>query len=224
MSPLLTDAEELQAARKAHVAGLLHQLELTGRAAGAPLVPTTAAKFGIGNVARAASRAYNTRVRMHADYVAARCAELLAVCGESLEPPPTVPPTPVPPGGVSQRRQMQRLRQALLGQEPAKVRLVAWVDREIRLWYVLQCLTGPVYTTDHAIAQLKRMKDDPLETENQRDIAQKFLAFFDAMHLYRERYTYEFSHKFYSYEEEQMDALVRKLDWELDQSYPEKPR
>jgi hypothetical protein len=125
---------------------------------------------------------------------------------------------------VSQRRQMQRLRQALLGQEPAKVRLVAWVDREISLWYVLRRLTGPVYTTDHDIAQLKRMKDDPLETENQRDIAQKFLAFFDAMHLYRERYTYEFSLKFNSYEEEQMAALVRKLDWELDQQYTEKPR
>jgi hypothetical protein len=119
---------------------------------------------------------------------------------------------------------MQRLRQALLGQEPAKVRLVAWVDREISLWYVLRRLTGPVYTTDHDIAQLKRMKDDPLETENQRDIAQKFLAFFDAMHLYRERYTYEFSLKFNSYEEEQMAALVRKLDWELDQQYTEKPR
>jgi|LakMenEpi03Aug12_release.lakeMendotaPanAssembly.Ray.scaffolds.fasta_scaffold4285967_1 hypothetical protein len=46
------------------------------------------------------------------------------------------------------------------------------------------------------------------------------------MHLYRVRYfdTGEFEGIFYAYEEEQMAALVRKLDRELDQSYPEKPR
>ena len=172
---------------------------------------TTAGNFG--NVARAVSRVYHTRVRMSADYVADRCGELLAVCGESLEPPPTVPPTPVPTGGESQRRQMQRLRQALLCQEPAKVRLVAWVDREIRLWHVLRNLTG---LTDVArqVAQLKMMKNNPLETENQRDIAQKLLAFMDAMHKYKARYseTGEFNREFLSWEQLQMAALVRKLD------------
>jgi hypothetical protein len=124
---------------------------------------------------------------------------------------------------------MQRLRLALLGQEPAKVRLVAWVDREIRVSHVLRRLTGQAGEnyTPLQIALVRRMKDDPLETENQRDIAQKFLAFFDAMHLYRERYfhTYlSFDKEFYPYEKEQMAALVRKLDWELDQQYTEKPR
>jgi hypothetical protein len=113
-------------------------------------------------VTRAARRVYNTRFRMSAEYVAARCEELLALCGEMLEPPPTDPPATVPPGGVSQRRQMQRLRQALLGQEPAKVRLVAWLDRDIRLHHCLRRLTGLTGYFDVAEqdAQLKRLKAD----------------------------------------------------------------
>ena len=168
-------------------------------------------------VTRAARRVYNTGIRMSAEYVAARCQELLAVCGEMLEPP-----TPVPEGGVSQTRQMQRLRQALLCQEPAKVRLVVWVYRDISLSHVLRRLTSQTlqnYTTDHAIAQLRRMKDDPLETENQRDIAQKLLAFMDAWKLYKERYSTDpysrpFSREFLPWEQLEMAALVRKLDRE----------
>ena len=186
---------------------LLYQLEMTGRAADAPLQPTTAMDLAEASIA--ASSFFNTRLLMSADYVAARCAELLAVCGESLEPL-----TPVPPGGVSQKRQMQRLRQALLCQEPAKVRLVVWVHRKIDLWHVMWRLAGLVYTTDEAIASLNRMKDNTLETENKRDIAQKLLAFMDAWKLYEERYRHEFSRKFYDYEKMEMSALVRKLDWE----------
>ena len=174
--------------------------------------PTTASNF-TDTVARAARRVYNTHVRMSADYVAARCGELLAVCGESLEPPPTVPP-----GGVSQRRQMQRLRQALLGQEPAKVRLVAWVDRDISLQHCLRHLTGLTGYFDVAEqdAQLKRVTDNPLETENRRDIAQKLLAFKEAMRLYKERYldSGEFYREFLGWEQLDMAALVRKLDRE----------
>jgi hypothetical protein len=174
------------------------------------VAPTTQSVQPVRDVARAMSSFYNTRLGyMRAGYVAERCAELLAVCGDSLEPPE--PPGPVAPGHVSQRKQLQRLRQALLGQEPAKVRLVTWVKRDIHFTHVMRQLTGAA-GKDWAKLQyeeLKRMKDNPL--------AQKLLAFLEAMHLYCERYfhTHEFSREFLPREKEQMAALVRKLDREL---------
>lgn len=191
------------------MSGLLYELGRLNAGETDHAAPTRQSGHPGTDVARAMSSFYNRRLGyMRADYVAERCAELLAVCGDSLEPP--APPGPVAPGHVSQRKQLLRLRQALLGQEPAKVRLVAWVRSGMSFTHVLRQLTGAVdLDGPKQFAQLKRMKDSPL--------AQKLLAFLEAMHLYSERYfgTREFEREFLPWEKEQMAALVRKIDREL---------
>ncbi len=155
---------------------------------------------GIGSVGRGI---WNRNFWMSAGYVADRCAEVLAVCGERLESP-----EPVAAGQVSQKKQMQWLESALRWQK-VKVRLVVWLDNGIDTDDALRRLTGKRWHSEQ-MEQLKKMKTD--------DLAVKLKAFLEAMDLYRERYkrTGEFKKPFLRWEQDLMRGLVTKIDAERE--------
>ena len=132
----------------------------------------------------AASYVYNNaNAWTTADYVADRCRDVLAVCGERLDPPPAAQAHERAllrelQGGVIQaslKKNMQRLEKALRVDD---LRLHAWmygimdgdVKRAIRRLADVKDLVA-------ATAKLKKMKSDTLE--------RKFIVFEEAMDAYK---------------------------------------